>query len=164
MDPQRGSPPAAADTCPVRAKIIPVTIAGVLALTTGVALAETSPADPEVVLSPVDDTTTTTEAPPETTTTTTVVVDEPDELPETEVVEPEAELEGGVPEAEAPEVEAPGTHPENHGLYVSQAAHDHEGEGHHGAAVSEVARTDVGKHHGGSGAPEEDREDGPEED
>jgi hypothetical protein len=138
----------------VRARILPLTVAGILTLTTGVALAETNPADPEVVLSPVDDTTTTTAAPAETTTTTTVVVDEPDDLPETEAVEPEPEPGDEVLEDEAPEVEAPEAHPENHGLYVSQAAHDHEGEGHHGAAVSEVARTDVGKHHG-EGEPEE---------
>ena len=141
----------------MRARILPLTVAGILTLTTGVALAETNPPDPEVVLSPVDDTTTTT-APAETTTTTTVVVDEPDDVPQTEAVEPEPEdevLEDEVLEDGAPEGEAPEAHPENHGLYVSQAAHDHEGEGHHGAAVSEVARTDVGKHHG-EGEPEEE--------
>ena len=146
----------------MRAKILPLTVAGVLALTTGVALAETSPADPEVVLTPVDETTTTTAEVPETTTTTTVVADEPAaEIPDTEVVEPEPELDAEEPEVEVPEApdveapEAPETHPENHGRFVSQAAHDHEGEGNHGAAVSEVARSDAGKQHGKGGAPEE---------
>lgn len=144
----------------MRARILPLTIAGVLALTTGVALAETTPADPEVVLTPVDDTTTTTAAPPETTTTTTVGQEAapPETTTTTAVVpdDPEQEI-----EADAPEVETPETHPENHGLYVSQAAHDHEGdgEGNHGAAVSAVARTDVGKSHG-----EAEPEDEPEED
>jgi hypothetical protein len=138
----------------MRARILPLTVAGVLVLTTGVALAETNPADPEVVLSPVDDTTTTTvdepettttttettvPAPPETTTTTTVVPDDP---------EPEAE-------DDATELEAPESRPQNHGFYVSQAAHDHSGSGNHGAAVSAVARTDVGKRHGGGEPPEE---------
>ena len=139
----------------MRARILPLTIAGVLALTTGVALAETAPDDPEVVLTPVDDTTTTTAVAPETTTTTTV---DPPETTTTTVVVDEPEAEDQVPEEEAPEapdLEAPEAHPENHGLYVSQAAHDHEGEGNHGAAVSGVARTDVGKHRGAGGAPEE---------
>ena len=147
---------------PVRTKAIALTITGVLALTTGVALAETSPADPEVLV-PVDETTTTTTvdepttsttettvAPPETTTTTTAAPDEP-------VVEPAPEPEEDVVGGEAPEVEAPEVHPENHGRYVSEAAHDHgsDGEGTHGAAVSAVARSDAGKRHGGGGVPEE---------
>jgi hypothetical protein len=137
----------------VRARIIPITVAGVLALTTGAALAETSPPDPEVVVTPVDDTTTTTAVeepitadptvgvPPETTTTTTVVVDEPSEVPEVsddEVSEPEVRGDG-----------ATKPHPENHGLYVSSAAHGTEQEGNHGAAVSAVARSDAGKNAGG---------------
>ena len=138
----------------MRARILPLTIAGVLTLTTGVALAETNPADPEV-LTPVDEPTTTTVvdepttsttettvAPPETTTTTTEVPDEP-------VTEPEPEAPEDVVGGEATEV-----HPENHGLYVSQAAHDHEGEGNHGAAVSAVARSGAGKHHGKGGGEE----------
>ena len=37
-------------------------------------------------------------------------------------------------------------HPQNHGWYVSQAAHDKSVSGHeHGQAVSEVARGDAGK-------------------
>ena len=37
-------------------------------------------------------------------------------------------------------------HPQNHGWYVSQAAHDKSVSGHeHGQAVSEVARGDSGK-------------------
>ena len=138
----------------MRARIIPLTIAGVLTLTTGVALAETSPDDPEVVEVPVDDTTTTTVgeptttttettvAPPETTTTTTLVPDEP-------VIEPEPEPEGDVGGGEAAAV-----HPENHGAYVSSAARNKDGDGNHGAAVSAVARSDAGKP-GKGGAPEE---------
>jgi translation initiation factor IF-3 len=73
-----------------------------------------------------------------------------------ETAEVEA-LEVETPEVEAPEVEAPEAHPENHGLYVSQAAHDHGGEGeggNHGAAVSQVARSDAGKHRGHGGGEE----------
>jgi hypothetical protein len=151
-----------AEATPMRARILPLAVAGVLALTAGVALAETSPPDPEVVLTPVDDATTTTTvdvptttettvvAPPETTTTTTVAADEPDEVPRTDVTDLEPE-----PQGDAPERQGPDAHPENHGLHVSRAVHDHEGEGNHGAAVSAVARSDAGKRRGGA-EPEED--------
>lgn len=155
--------PQAADVPPVRARILPLTIAGILTLTTGVALAETDPADPEVVPTTVDDPTTTTVvevptttettvvAPPETTTTTTAVADEPDEVPQAEVAAPEGEARDEAGSGRhAPEAEAVDASPENHGLYVSRAARDHGSEGNHGAAVSAVARSDVGKPHSGA--------------
>jgi hypothetical protein len=142
----------------MRARVLIGTVAGVLALTTGVALAETSPADPEVV-EPIDDvgptTTTTSELPPveepttttttsttvvapeePTTTTTTAVVDEPDVVDPVDVVEP----------VDAVEEPVADERPQNHGYFVSQAAHDRSGEGgNHGASVSAVARSDAGK-------------------
>ena len=91
------------------------TVAGVLALTTGVALAETSPADPEVV---------------------EPIVDEPDVADPVDVAE----------SVDAVEEPVADERPQNHGYFVSQAAHDRSGEGgNHGASVSAVARSDAGK-------------------
>ena len=110
----------------MRARVLIGTVSGVLAMTTGVALAETSPPDPEVVEVPAD---------PTTTTTTTVVVDEP-EVVDPDVVDPVDDLEEPVA----------AERPQNHGYFVSQAAHDRSGEGrNHGASVSAVARSDAGK-------------------
>ena len=131
----------------MRARVIIGTVAGVLAMTTGVALAETAPPDPEVVdaSNEVDATTTTTTEAPTETTTTVAAPEEPTTTTSAVVVEePEAELEA--PELEAPDdEEGSEERPQNHGFFVSSAAHDHSGDGNHGASVSEVARSDAGK-------------------
>ena len=137
----------------MRARVLIGTVSGVLAMTTGVALAETSPPDPEVVEVPADPTTTTTALPSDeeptatTTTSTTVVPDEPTTTTTTVVVdEPEVvdpDLVDPVDDLEEP---VAAERPQNHGYFVSQAAHDRSGEGrNHGASVSAVARSDAGK-------------------
>jgi hypothetical protein len=137
----------------MRARALIGTVAGVLAMSTGVALAETSPPDPEVVEVPADPTTTTTALPSDeeptatTTTSTTVVADEPTTTTTTVVVdEPDVVDPNAVDPVDDLEEPVAAERPQNHGYFVSQAAHDRSGEGrNHGASVSAVARSDAGK-------------------
>ena len=90
---------------------------------------DADPVDDTTTTTVIEDTTTTTVAD---TTTTTAAVEEPDD-------ESDGDEAGGDADGEAR------AHPENHGKYVSQAAHDSPPGPGHGKAVSEVARSDAGK-------------------
>ena len=86
---------------------------------------------------PVDDTTTTTAVDEVVDPTTSTTV--PDEEPEAG----DAADAGDAGDLDAPE-DGAREHPENHGRYVSEAAHDGEPGPGHGAAVSGVARSGAG--------------------
>ena len=99
-------------------------VAGTLAVGVAAAIAETGPAGPSV-----DPTATTTTAVDPTTTSTSSTL-APDEITTTTTT---LDAEGA----------AAGTHPDNHGAAVSEAAHDHSHDaecGNHGSWVSSVAR------------------------
>src|SRR5688572_12335802 len=108
-----------------KSKLAVWVVAGVLALGTGIALAETAPEDP--------------------------VVDDGTEegAGDDAVLEQEADTDGGGEEEpvdgeDGEESGEGGEHPDNHGKVVSEAAHEHafdEACGNHGAYVSAVART-----------------------
>lgn len=101
-------------------KFAATTLAGALILGGGAAFAQTVEADPEPAL--------------EETTDTTTVVEDP-------VVEPVEETTDTDTVGEEP-AEEEGSHPDNHGKIVSEAAHSETPEGfrNHGAYVSSVAR------------------------
>ena len=120
-------------------KAVPALIAALVAGGASWALAEEGPADPEVTEVP-SSTTTVAVAP----TTTTVVEPTTTTAPPEEPVEPgeEGDEEGGAGGGR-------GEHPENHGRYVSEAAHNHDHPGqNHGEFVSDVARSDAGRPEG----------------
>jgi hypothetical protein len=125
-------------------------VAAALAAGSGMALAETSPDDPEI--DPAAETTTTTEAP----TTTTVA-----EPTTTTTVE---ENDGDVERDETDGDAATKEHPDNHGKVVSEAARDHSHDeqfGNHGKYVSSVARGDKGERDGGGEAKGKNKADKP---
>ena len=112
-------------------------VAAALAAGSGMALAETSPDDPEI--DPAGATTTTEEP-------TTTTVAEPTTT--TTVEENDGDVEGDETEGDGATKE----HPDNHGKVVSEAARDHSHDeefGNHGKYVSSVARGD--KAEGGAG-------------
>lgn len=129
-----------------RAAIAAAAAAGALLLG-GIAVASAQPGDPSITDTTIESTTTTAAAPG---TTEPTVDDSTTEATLDETTEPTVgdtpttEVEGDshdVDEAEGDE----GTHPENHGKDVSEAAHDHSHDdeaGNHGRHVSGVARGD----------------------
>jgi hypothetical protein len=107
---------------PLKKQVAAWIMSGVLVAGAGVAIAATDPGDPDLCT-------------PDTTLAPTTTTAESDGLA------------GVTDDTEAPDVEADveGTHPDNHGAVVSEAAHDHSHDaecGNHGAWVKAVAHGD----------------------